>query len=500
MLLGTEKFKFADMNHLVNFKAGIMEEFEKDEIMREVKFEDLKYVIKYGVDEKATSKDLKPGQILHTISTDDIDRDYEVIRPKGGDFKWFKKNPVVIWGHNYFDNKNVIGGNVKLMREEHAIRAITQFDLEMAKAEEIYGQYQRRFLRAWSIGFIETRGRRVPVDEGGAENWPPKAGQIWWVIEKWSMFEYSAVPVPSNPAALTDATAKNFTVDGSVLKDIENYVLKIKEDENENDRVIIDLGQLDSGKSKKEGEKTEEEKEDAKIKSDELQKCLDQMNEKSPLGWPEYKAEEVLAQRPKGGEYSIGIIREDESFVFAFDSSGKLLDPILPVWPWGDSKSEDEEMKTLKAALKRAEKLKEQNDTLLETVEAYGLTGKTLDAKVDELTLANAELKGRVEALKEIILVGRILEKDPKIVDPKEIIEEAIVKELNEGDPKEPIVLTLTADGKMESKAKPKEIKAGDTFVVKIESTEKMAENISKGLDMSQMVQVLIDKKRGIVT
>ena len=105
MLIGTERKKLADVERLGTFQSGIMEDLSKDESTRELKFNDLEFTIKYGVDEKATSEDLKEGQILHTISTDMRDRDYEVMLPKGADFKWFKKNPVVLWGHNYYNNE-----------------------------------------------------------------------------------------------------------------------------------------------------------------------------------------------------------------------------------------------------------------------------------------------------------------------------------------------------------------------------------------------------------
>ncbi len=469
MLLATKRVKFSEMDHLVNFKSDLMKDLEQDEVMREKKFEDLVYTIKYGVDEKATSADLKPGQILHTISTDDIDRDYEVILPKGADFKWFKKNPVVIWGHNYYDNQNVIGGNVKLMRDEHSIKAITQFDLEMTKAEEIYGQYQRRFLRAWSVGFMELKGRRVPVDEGGAENWPPKAGQIWWEIMKWSMFEYSAVPVPSNPASLTEATAKNFTVDGSVLKDIENFVLKIKEDENERKKVVFDLGsghgvfslsrhpadeskELVDGQQKKESEKTEKKEEEPEVKED-----------------------------------GKAVTRE-----LKFDASLKASEVLH---------SQREMKKELEKVLKKAEKVQEENDTYIKAAEMLKMTEGVLQKEVEKLKLANAELNGRVAALKEMI-------RDFIPVDPEIKVEEAIVKELTENKtiiiekdavmPKDPVVLTLTGDGEVKSDATPKELKDGE-IVIKLEDPEKMAENVSKGLDMGNILQVIIDKKRGIV-
>ena len=35
------------------------------------------------------------------ISTSSVDRDKEVLLPKGADFEPYLKNPVVMWAHNY---------------------------------------------------------------------------------------------------------------------------------------------------------------------------------------------------------------------------------------------------------------------------------------------------------------------------------------------------------------------------------------------------------------
>src|SRR5262249_47663582 len=63
-------------------------------------------------------------------------------------------------------------------------------------------------LRGWSIGFVPLRARRLEDGEGGA------AGRRGLRVEEWDLLEYSAVPVPENPAALTLAVRKGLVRHG----------------------------------------------------------------------------------------------------------------------------------------------------------------------------------------------------------------------------------------------------------------------------------------------
>ena len=48
-----------------------------------------------------TVKKLGERKYEFIASTSDIDRDDEVIEVTGWDLKNFKKNPVIMWAHNY---------------------------------------------------------------------------------------------------------------------------------------------------------------------------------------------------------------------------------------------------------------------------------------------------------------------------------------------------------------------------------------------------------------
>ena len=55
--------------------------------------DDIEVIRKYYVEEKASTKGLSEGQVRHYITTAALDRDHEIMEPKGLDSKWYKKKP-----------------------------------------------------------------------------------------------------------------------------------------------------------------------------------------------------------------------------------------------------------------------------------------------------------------------------------------------------------------------------------------------------------------------
>src|SRR5205809_620098 len=63
-----------------------------------------------------------------------------------------------------------------------------------------------RILRGWSIGFIPIKATRLPGPNGRSGLW----------VSEWDLMEYSAVPIPENPQALTVAIQKGLVRDPSL--------------------------------------------------------------------------------------------------------------------------------------------------------------------------------------------------------------------------------------------------------------------------------------------
>lgn len=140
--------------------------------------------------------------VTAVISTADPDHAGDVIVPQGlANREEYLRNPVVLWAHRR--DLPPIGACIHLEVQGERIVAVTQFARGLPAAEELFRLYEQGVLRGWSIGFI-------PLDAGRRET---ARGMI---VRKWKLLEYSAVPVPENPGALTVAVHKGLVRDASL--------------------------------------------------------------------------------------------------------------------------------------------------------------------------------------------------------------------------------------------------------------------------------------------
>lgn len=150
----------------------------------------------------ATRLDADPATftLRSVISTAAPDRTGDVVVPSGlRNRDEFLRNPVVLWAHQR--SLPPIGVCRALDILPDRIVAETQFAKGVPFAEDVFRLYEQGILRAWSIGFVPRRMA------------PQRRGQR---IDEWDLLEYSAVPVPENPAALTLAVCKGIVTDESL--------------------------------------------------------------------------------------------------------------------------------------------------------------------------------------------------------------------------------------------------------------------------------------------
>ncbi len=133
-------------------------------------------------------KEEKPGVL---ITTPDQDRMGEVVDPKGVELTHYLNNPVILWAHNY--NEPPIGSSESIKVTEAGIVAVPRW-ASTQRAQEIKTLYDEGHMRAWSIGFIPKEW----VDGNG------EGGAAYRTYTKWELLEFSAVPVPANPHALSE--------------------------------------------------------------------------------------------------------------------------------------------------------------------------------------------------------------------------------------------------------------------------------------------------------
>jgi HK97 family phage prohead protease len=130
--------------------------------------------------------------VKFTISTGEIDRDRDFVSPKGWDLEAYRKNPVVLWAHDYAQLP--IGRAVDLTMDGERLVATAEFvdkDLNPL-AETVYRMIQKGFLGAASVGF-KPKEFRYNEERKGVD------------FARQELLEFSVVPIPSNPGALVEA-------------------------------------------------------------------------------------------------------------------------------------------------------------------------------------------------------------------------------------------------------------------------------------------------------
>ncbi len=118
------------------------------------------------------------------------DRQGDILEPAGVRLKSFRKNPVVLWAHDY--RGLPIGKSLWEKAQGDALIAKVRF-ANTDFAQQVWQLVQSGFLNSWSVGFVPIQAE--PVKEGGKFT--------GYRIKEWELLEYSAVPVPANPEALT---------------------------------------------------------------------------------------------------------------------------------------------------------------------------------------------------------------------------------------------------------------------------------------------------------
>jgi len=154
-----------------------------------------------------------------TASTSTQDRDGEVIDAKGWDLKNFKKNPVIMYAHDY--RSLPIGKASRIWLTGGKLKNTVEFPPEGTYefADIVERLVDTGYLRTESVGFIPKKW------EDGNDEKAPKRTYL-----KQELLEISLVPVPSNPDALRNA------VDDGVIttKELETITEPGEVDANKN--------------------------------------------------------------------------------------------------------------------------------------------------------------------------------------------------------------------------------------------------------------------------
>lgn len=169
-------------------------------------------------------------------SDDSTDRHGESIKQDGWDLENFVKNPVVPWGHDYYNppvakatEVGLVDGKLMFKPQFASIEELSEDPSnpsDWAKfVDTIFRMYKGGYLRAFSVGFI-------PKEMEGD------------TFIKQELLEVSAVTVPSNPNALALAVKEGVISDEQRSIMIKTYEAQIKR--------LTDLGKMKNNNDKEE--------------------------------------------------------------------------------------------------------------------------------------------------------------------------------------------------------------------------------------------------------
>jgi hypothetical protein len=195
--------------------------------------------------ERSETREVRRSEkaVVVTISTRARDRHGDVVDPAGVRLDRFRKNPVVLYAHDY-DGLPVARSLWERVRASDSgapeLVAKPQFHLDTELSREVWALVEKGILSAWSVGFIpETwtpivdppmnanRANHPPIDADGRRSHQSQgfrrigvdrrssadyssyqrssASICGFKVLKWDLLEYSCVPVPANFEALTHA-------------------------------------------------------------------------------------------------------------------------------------------------------------------------------------------------------------------------------------------------------------------------------------------------------
>lgn len=180
-----------------------------------------------------------PKEKIAVASTDVLDRHGERINQEGWDLKNFKKNPVLLWGH---DHNEIAVGNARNIHIERAggkprLVFTPDFHEKTEKARALKSLFDEGWLNSFSVGFI-------PKDFDGKEN----------TYLKQELLEISAVNVPANAEAtmLAYKSLRGKGFEKSIVKELTGVEEKPQDNDEERGAVADEIAEEEAWEKKRE--------------------------------------------------------------------------------------------------------------------------------------------------------------------------------------------------------------------------------------------------------
>lgn len=138
------------------------------------------------------------GPIRFVASAEGVKRDGEDLKMDDWDLDNYRKNPVVLWGHDYWGTRLPIGRS-EVGIEGKRLMADVTFDPDDEFARQIERKYRNGFLHSVSVGWDTHRDGEQTRNE---------------------LLDISAVPVPGDPDALMERQVRALQKLDTILTEI----------------------------------------------------------------------------------------------------------------------------------------------------------------------------------------------------------------------------------------------------------------------------------------
>ena len=156
-------------------------------------------------------------RILRMVGTSEaVDRDGDIIRASGWDFKNYQKNPVILWGHDY--SLPPLGAAFRIVKRRLDNNPI-EFHIQFASkginpfADMILELFNEKIMNASSVGFLPFEMSQVEQADIEDTLYANRPGTNF---TKQELLELSMVSVPANPSAtqVVENAVKNLSRNG----------------------------------------------------------------------------------------------------------------------------------------------------------------------------------------------------------------------------------------------------------------------------------------------
>ena len=190
----------------------------------------------------AEIKAVDPEQGIYEamVSTEGVDRDGDILEAMGAEIDNYLKNPVVLFGHQYFTPDAVVARALEVTKiPGRGVKKVIQFVKRgiSRSADLVHDLFANGYLQAFSVGFIPIE-QEPRKDANGDEL---TRGVLY---KKWELLESSVVIVPSNQDALAIrafAKSKGYEPEAvnTLFEQKRGRVLNAKNEQNIRDAIAL---------------------------------------------------------------------------------------------------------------------------------------------------------------------------------------------------------------------------------------------------------------------